>query len=143
MNVRSPVAGVSTSPRAQGSAAVGVLCFLLLAEAAFALVLTVLLSLVAGEQGGGAETSTRFAAGGTFLLAIAAYVAYRGARRRRSWSWTLSAILQLILAVGAGIAMVTAGEEAVTPAYLVAFALAAGTMLLLSTSGVRRALGQG
>jgi len=143
MNVRTPVVSASSAHRAQGSAAVTALCILLLAEAAYALVVTIFLSLVAGEQGTAAETSTRFAAGGTFLFAIAAYVAFRGARRRRSWSWTLSAILQLILAVGAGIAMVTAGEEGATPAYLIAFALAAGTMLLLSTSGVRRALGQG
>ena len=143
MNVRTPAVGTPTSHGAEGSAAVGALCFLLLLEAAFALIVTIVLSLVAGEQGGAAETSTRFAAGGTILLAIAAYVAYRGARRRRSWSWTLSALLQLILAVGAGIAMVTAGEEGATPAYLIAFALAAATMLLLSTSGVRRALGQG
>ncbi|MEP7081762.1 MAG: hypothetical protein ABI841_02170 [Chloroflexota bacterium] len=143
MNARTPVVSAPTTPRAQGSAAIGALCFLLLLEAAFALVVTIGLSLVAGEQGGGAETSTRFAAGGTFLFAIAAYVAYRGARRHRSWAWTLSAILQLILAIGAGIAMVTAGENGVTPAYLIGFALAAATMLLLSTSGVRRALGQG
>ncbi|MGZ8474982.1 MAG: hypothetical protein ACXWWQ_01980 [Candidatus Limnocylindria bacterium] len=142
MTARTPVVRASSGPRAQGSATVGLLCFLLLLEAAFALVMTIFLSLWAGEQGGGAETSTRFAAGGTFIFAIASYVAYRGARRHRSWAWTLSAVLQLVLAIGAGIAMVTAGEDGVTPAYLIAFALAAATMLLLSTSGVRRALGQ-
>ena len=142
MTARTPVVQASSAHRARGSATVGLLCLLLLLEAAFALVVTIFLSLWAGEQGGGAETSTRFAAGGTFIFAIAAYVAYRGARRHRSWSWTLSAVLQLVLAIGAGIAMVTAGEDGVSPAYLVAFALAAATMLLLSTSGVRRALGQ-
>lgn len=143
MNAPTPVASASTHPRVQGSGAVTTLCVLLLAEAAFALVVTIFLSLVAGEQSGGAETSTRFAAGGAILFAIAAYVAFRGAWRRRSWSWTLGAVLQLVLAIAAGIAMVTAGEGAAPVVYLVAFALAAGTMILLSTSAVRRALGQG
>lgn len=143
MTARTPVVRASSSPRAQSSASVGVLCLLLLLEAAFALVVTIFLSLWAGEQGGDAETSTRFAAGGTFLFAIAAYIAYRGVRRHRSWGWTWSAVLQLVLAIGAGLSMVTAGEDGVGPAYLIAFGLAAGTLLLLSTSGVRRALGQG
>jgi hypothetical protein len=142
MNARTPALGDSTSTRAEGAGLVAALCILLLVEAAFALAVTILLSLVAGEQRGGAENSTRFAAGGAFLFAIAAYVAFRGARRRRSWSWTLAAVLQLVLAIAAGIAMVTAGEAGATTAYLVAFALAAGTMVLLSTSAVRRALGQ-
>jgi hypothetical protein len=126
------------------------LCILLLAEAGFALAVTILLSLLAGDQRGtiggeegiAAENATRFAAGGAILFAIAAYVAFRGARRRRSWSWALSALLQLVLAVGAGIAMVAAGASGAIPAYLVAFGLAAVTMILLSTSQVRRALGQ-
>lgn len=143
MNAPTPAVSASTSPRVHGSGAVTALSVLLLAEAAFALAVTIFLSLVAGEQSGGAETSTRFAAGGAFLFAIAAYVAFRGARRRRSWSWTLGAVLQLLLAIAAGIAMVTAGEAGATAAHLVAFALAAGTMVLLSTSAVRRALGQG
>jgi hypothetical protein len=143
MNAPTPVVSASTGTRVQGSGAVTTLCVLLLAEAAFALVVTIFLSLVAGEQSGSAETSTRFAAGGAILFAIAAYVAFRGAWRRRSWSWTLAAVLQLVLAIAAGIAMVTAEEGAAPVVYLIAFALAAGTMTLLSTSAVRRTLGQG
>lgn len=150
MNARTPAVGASTSDRAQGAGLVSALSILLLAEAAFALAVTILLSLVAGERGSvageaaiAAENSTRFAAGGAFLFAIAAYVAFRGARRRRSWSWTLAAVLQLVLAIAAGIAMVAAGEATATAAYLAAFALAAVTMILLSMSPVRRALGQG
>jgi len=150
MNARTPVVSAASSPRARGAGAVTALSILLLAEAAFALAVTILLSVLAGDQRGAiggaegiaAENATRFAAGGAILFAIAAYVAFRGARRRRSWSWTLSAVLQLILAVAAGIAMVAAGASGATAAYLVAFGLAAVTMLLLSTSQVRRALGQ-
>lgn len=150
MNARTPVASAATSPRADGAGAVTALAILLLLQAAFALAVTVFLSLLAGDQRGAiggeagiaAENATRFAAGGAILFAILAYVAFRGARRRRSWSWTLGAVLQLILAVAAGIAMVVAGASGLTAAYLVAFGLAAVTMLLLCTSGVRRALGQ-
>jgi hypothetical protein len=150
MNARTPAASTASTPRVEGAGAVTALCVLLLAEAAFALTVTILLSLLAGEQRGtiggeegiAAENATRFAAGGAILFAIAAYVAFRGARRRRAWSWTLSAVLQLILAVVAGIAMISAGASGAIPAYLIAFALAAVTMLLLSTSQVRRALGQ-
>jgi hypothetical protein len=150
MNARTPVVSAATTPRAQGAGAVTALSILLLAEAAFALAVTILLSLLAGEQRGSiggeegiaAENATRFAAGGAILFAIAAYVAFRGARRRRSWSWTLSAVLQLVLAVAAGIAMVAAGASGATAGYLVAFGLAAVTMILLSTTQVRRALGQ-
>ncbi|MCA1587424.1 MAG: hypothetical protein LC744_01740 [Chloroflexi bacterium] len=150
MNARTPVAHAASSPRAEGAGAVTALCILLLAEAAFALAVTILLSLLAGEQrrtiggdeGIAAENATRFAAGGAILFAIAAYVALRGARRRRSWSWTLSAVLQLVLAVTAGIAMISAGASGAIPGYLIAFGLAAAIMLLLSTSQVRRALGQ-
>ena len=150
MNARTPVAHAASTPRTEGTGAVTALCVLLLAEAAFALTVTILLSLLAGEQRGtiggdegiAAENATRFAAGGAILFAIAAYVAFRGARRRRSWSWTIGAVLQLVLAVAAGIAMFAAGESGATPAYLLAFGLAAVTMLLLSTSQVRRALGQ-
>jgi heme A synthase len=81
----------------------------------------------------------RFAAGFAFVFAIVATFASRGARRRRPGSWTLAAILQLILAVGTGIAILVATWH---PIYLVGFALAAVVMLVLSTASVRRALGQ-
>ncbi|HEX9609282.1 MAG TPA: hypothetical protein VGA26_00710 [Candidatus Limnocylindria bacterium] len=151
MNARTPVVTAASSPRAQGGeGAVTALSILLLLQAVFALAVTIFLSLLAGDQrsaiggeaGIAAENATRFAAGGAILFAILAYVASRGARRRRSWSWTLGAVLQLILAVAAGIAMIVAGASGLTAAYLVAFGLAAVTMLLLSTSAVRQALGQ-
>lgn len=123
---------------------------LLLIEALLALVLAIGLSLVAGgyrtslpgAEALVAEESTRFAAGGAFLFSIAAFVAALGVRGRRAWSWTLGAVLQLVAAIAAAIAMFAAGEHGVTLAYLAAFALAAVTMLALSTSSARRALGQ-
>lgn len=125
----------------------GVLRGLLLGEAALGVAAAVLLSLVAaalrdvigGEAGRGAEESVRFAAGGAILFAIGAAIASRGVRRRRSWAWTLTAILQLVLAIGTGIAVMVATWH---PAYLIGFGLAAVVMLVLSTAGVRRALGQ-
>ena len=137
--------------RAGGRAgALTALWALLLLEAILGVVVAILLSLVAGgyrtalagEAGIAAEESTRFAAGGAFLFAIAAFVAAIGVRRRRAWSWNLGAILQLVLAIAAGIAMFAAGATGVTVAYLVAFGLAAVTMLLLSAPTVRRAVGQ-
>ncbi len=129
---------------------VTVLWILLLAEAALGVFVAIYLSDVAGDYrtalgdaGIGREESTRFAAGGAFLFAIAAFIASNGARRHRAWSWTLAAVLQLVLAIAAGIALFAAGGEGTAAVYLVAFALAAATMVLLSTSSVRRALGQG
>lgn len=130
------------------SRTVTALWVLLLAEAALGLFVAIYLSGVAGDSyrsgtgGLAAEESTRFAAGGAILFAIAAFVAAVGARRRRPWSWTLGAVLQLILAISGGIALFASGAEGASPASLVAFALAAVTMLLLSASQVRRALGQ-
>jgi hypothetical protein len=124
----------------------GVLRFLLLTEAAAGLALAIGLSVLAG--GGDvlgattapeSETSLRFAAGGAFLFAIFAAVASRGVRRRRGWAWTLSAILQVVAAIGTGIAVIAAEWH---PAYLVGFALAAIVMTVLSMAPVRRALGQ-
>lgn len=138
------MASASTTPRVLG---IGLLRALLLGEAALGLVMAIGLSMLAsglnaflgGEAGRAAEQTLRFAAGFTFLFAILAAVASRGARRRKGWSWTLAALLQLILAVGTGIAILTATWH---PAYLLGFALAAVVMLVLSITSVRRALGQ-
>jgi hypothetical protein len=116
-----------------------VLRFLLLIEAAAGVVLAIYLSLVAGDAGAGPETSLRFAAGGAFLFAIFAAVASRGVRRRRGWAWTLSAILQVVLAIGTGVAVMTAAWH---PAYLIGFAAATVLMMVLSVPSVREALGQ-
>ena len=122
---------------------VGVLRALLWAEAIGGLVLAIFLSMAAGtigtRDGVAAEEPLRFAAGGAFLLAILALVASRGARKRRSWSWTLAAILQVIIAVGTGVALLIAEWH---PVYLIGFGLAAVVMVVLSTTSVRRALGQ-
>ena len=118
---------------------VGVLRTLLLAEAAGGLVLTIFLSMAASVASADAEVPLRFAAGGALLLAIFAAIASRGARRRRSWSWTLAAILQVVIAVATGIAVLNVEWH---PAYLVPFAAAVLVMLVLSTASVRRALGQ-
>jgi len=128
-------------------AMVGVLRAILLGEAAGGLVLAIFLSLLAGGQtafvggdsGRAAEETLRFAAGGAFVFAIAAAVASRGARRRRPWAWTLAAILQVIVAVATGAAVMIAEWH---PLFLVGFGLAAIAMLVLSTASVRRALGQ-
>jgi hypothetical protein len=122
---------------------VGVLRALLLAEAASGLVLAIFLSMgasiVGAHAGPDAEVPLRFAAGGALLLGILAAIASRGARRRRSWSWTLAAILQVIIAIATGIAVLTVEWH---PVYLVAFGATVVVMLVLSTSSVRRALGQ-
>jgi hypothetical protein len=128
-------------------AMIGVLRAFLLGEAAAGLVLAIFLSLLAGGQtdfvggasGRAAEETLRFAAGGAFVFAIAAAVASRGARRRRPWAWTLAAILQVIVAVATGAAVMIAEWH---PVFLVGFGLAAVVMLVLSTASVRRALGQ-
>jgi flagellar basal body-associated protein FliL len=122
---------------------IGLLRALLLVEAAAGLALAVFLSLVAdaaaAQSGIADETNLRFAAGGAFLFAPFAAIASRGARRRRGWAWTMAAILQVILAIGTGIAIMVAEWH---PAYLVGFALASAVMLVLSAASVRRALGQ-
>ena len=85
------------------------------------------------------EETLRFAAGGAFLFAIFAAIASRGARRRRGWAWTLAAILQVVLAIGTGVAIMAAEWQNV---FLIGFGAAAIVMLVLSTTSVRRALGQ-
>lgn len=141
----TPVASSSsTGSRVLG---IGLLRAFLLGEAALGLVAAIGLSMLAsgsndslgGEAGRAAEQTLRFAAAFAFLFAIFAAIASRGARRRRGWSWTLAALLQLILAIGTGIAILTATWH---PAYLLGFALAAVLMLILSAPSVRRALGQ-
>ena len=127
--------------------ALGLLRALLLGEAVVGLLLAIVLSMVAsalrdslgGDAGRAAEQTLRFAAGFSFLWGILAAFTARGARKRRGWSWTLAALLQLALAVGTGIAILTATWH---PAYLLGFALAGIVMLVLSASSVRRALGQ-
>lgn len=142
----SPAAPLpSRAPRAP---MIGLLRALLLGEMLGAIVLTILLSMLAaglrdflgGDAGIAAEERVRFAAGGTFVFAILAAFASRGARRRRPWAWTLAAVLQVMLAVGTGAAIFIATW---TPLYLVGFAFAIAVMLVLSTASVRRALGQG
>ena len=140
----APVVGPMPGSRV---AMVGVLRALLLAEAAAGLILAIFLSLLAGGQsdfvggevGRSAEETLRFAAGGAFVVAIAAAAASRGARRRRPWAWTLAAILQVLVAVATGAAVMIAEWH---PLLLVGFGLAAVVMLVLSTASVRRALGQ-
>jgi hypothetical protein len=139
----SPVNSGSAAPEAiEPVPAIGVLRALLLGEAALGLALAVFFSMLAvalRDAFGGNEEPLRFAASGAFIFAIAAAIASRGARRRRGWAWTLAAILQLVLAIGTGIAVMLADWH---PAYFIGFALAAVVMLVLSTSSVRSALGK-
>ena len=126
---------------------IGLLRVLLLSEAALGVAAAVFLSVLAvaqrdflgGESGVTAEQNVRFAAGGAILFAILAAIASRGARRGRRWAWTLSALLQLVLAISTGLAIMLATWH---PAYLIGFAIAALVMIVLSTGSVRRALGQ-
>lgn len=122
---------------------VGVLRALLLTEAAGGLVLSIFLTMAASmigpDQGPDAAVPLQFAAAGAFVLGVFAAIASRGARRRRSWSWTLAAMLQVVIAVATGVTIFNLEWH---PIYLVPFAAAALVMLVLSTSSVRRALGQ-
>ena len=131
-------AAPTATPSSASVPLIGVLRALLLAEAVATLVLAIFLSLLAGADAE-AETSLRFAAGASFLFAIFAAVASRGARRRRAWAWTMAAILQVLLAIGTGVAVMTAEWH---PLYLIGFGLAAVVMVVLSTGPVRSALGQ-
>ena len=147
MNAQTAAAAPQPLATPDSTPMIGVLRALLLGEAALGLAAAVLLSLVAvalrdslgGDVGRSTEESVRFAAGGAFLFAIGAAIASRGARRRRSWGWTLAAVLQLVLAIGTGIAIMVADWH---PAYLIGFGLAAVVMIVLSIDAVRRALGQ-
>jgi hypothetical protein len=116
----------------------GFLRLLLLLEALGLLGVTIVLSMVAGQSGAD-ETTIRFAAAGAFVLAILAASASRGVRRRRGWGWTLAAIIQVLIAVGTGVAILVGEWQ---PALLVGFAAPAFVMLVLSTASVREALGQ-
>lgn len=139
---RRPVATAADVP-APRVPMIGVLRALLLLEAAGGVALAVYLSIVAGDigvrDGTSAEEPLRFAAGGAFVFAILAASASRGARRRRPWGWTLAAILQVIVAVATGAAVMATEFH---PVFLTGFALAALVMMVLSTTSVRRALGQ-
>lgn len=145
--VQPAVAPVPPIASADRVPLVGVLRALLIGEAVLGLGLAIFLSVVAaaladilgGDAGRAAEERLRFAAGGAILFVIAALIASRGARRRRPWAWTLSALLQLVLAIGTGVAIMVAAWH---PVDLVGFGLAAVVMLVLSTASVRRALGQ-
>ena len=136
----APTAGPAPNARVP---MVGVLRALLIAEAIAGLVVAIFLSMGAAQVGAhagpDAEVPLRFAAGGALLLGIFAAIASRGARRRRAWSWTMAAMLQVIIAVAAGIAVLAVEWH---PVYLVAFGATVAVMLVLSTASVRRALGQ-
>jgi hypothetical protein len=121
--------------------ALPILRVLLLLEAAGGLAVTIIVSLAANrlEDAGSDATAIRFAASGAFILAILAAVASRGVRRRRGWGWTLAALLQVLVAIGTGVAILTSDWH---PLLLVGFAAPVLVMLLLSTSAVRRSLGQ-
>lgn len=117
----------------------------LLLEAAAGVALAVILSLVAtgirdlNPDDIGADAGVRFAAAGAVLLAVALAIVARGVRRRRSWSWTAAAMVQVLIAIGTAAAVFIADWH---PAYLVGSGVAAALLVLLSMPDVRRALGQ-
>lgn len=131
-------------PASTGGVLLGALRTLLLLEAATALALTIFLSMLAsGIEGGlgepSAATTIRFAAGGAFIFSILALATARGVRRRRGWAWTLAAVLQVVMAVGTGIAVMSADLH---PLFVIGFVLPVAVMLALSATSTRRALGQ-
>ncbi len=133
-----------TTDTPSSSSSLGVLRGLLLIEAVALLAATIFLSmLAAGVESflgdGSSETSIRFAAGGTIILAILAAFASRGVRRRRGSAWTLAAILQVLIAIGTGVAILVAEWH---PVLAIGFVLPAVVMLVLSSASVREALGQ-
>jgi hypothetical protein len=135
----------TTTARGTNLPMLGILRGLLLLEAVAMLAATIVLSMVASglealSGPGASETTIRFAAGGTIIVAILAAWASRGARRRARWAWTLAAILQVIIAVGTGVAVLVSEWH---PIFIIGFALPILVMLVLSTAVVRRELGQG
>ena len=147
MNVVQPAVVGQPIAAAHPVPLLGALRALLIGEAVLGLALAIFLSMVAaalagilgGDAGQAAEERLRFAAGGAIIVAIAALIASRGARRRRPWSWTVAAFVQVVLAIGTGVAILVAGWH---PVQLVGFGLAIVVMFVLSTAAVRRALGQ-
>jgi hypothetical protein len=133
----------SPAPLSTSVPMIGALRVLLWVEAIGGLLVAIFLSMAAAtlgaREGTSAEEPLRFVAAGAFVLAILALVASRGARKRRPWGWTLAAMLQVIIAVATGIAVLVAEWH---PLYLIGFALAAIVMMVLSTTVVRRTLGQ-
>ena len=125
-----------TSAEPGRSTSVGLLRTLLMGEAVVALVLGIGLSIAASHAEAG-ENGLRFAAGASVIVAIAAAIGSRGARRRRPWAWTLAALLQVVVAMGTGLAVLAADGH---PAVLLGFVLAAAVMLVLTTGPVRRQL---
>ncbi len=134
----------TTDATGTGLPMLGILRGLLLLEAAAMLAVTIYLSMLASGVGSGlgdasAETTIRFAAGGTIVFAILAAFASRGVRRRRGSAWTLAAMLQVVMAVGTGVAILVSEWH---PLFLIGFALPTLVMLVLSSTSVRKALGQ-
>ncbi len=128
-----------------GVRSVEALRWALLLEAAAGVALAVILSLVAtgirnlNPDDIGADAGVRFAAAGAFLLTVALAIVARGVRRRRSWSWTAAAMVQVLVAIGTAAAVLIADWH---PAYLIGLGVAAALLVLLSMPAVRRALGQ-
>ncbi len=106
-------------------------------EALGLLAVTIYLSMIAADSVD--ETAIRFAAGGCIILAILAASASRRVRRRRNSGWTLAAILQVIVAIGTGAAVLVAEWH---PLLTIGFAFPTLIMLVLSTGELRRELGQ-
>lgn len=131
----------SASPTAAAGDAgwLGVLRALLLLETAAGLAGAIGLSILAGNDPAN-EIPLRFAAAASLFFGLFAAIASRGVRRRRGWSWTMGAVLQVLLALGTGIAILVAPWH---PAMLAGFALPVLIMLVLSVGSVRGALGQG
>jgi len=119
-----------------------VLSGLLGAEAILALAAAIALSMAAGaadESGDAAGNPLRFAAGAGVILAFLGYRAARNAWFGRPRAYGQAAILQLALLAGLGLALLVIGWQ---PALVASMALPAGVFVLLTTRGVREALGQ-
>ncbi len=135
------------SPSVARPRGIAVLRAILIGEALAALAATIALSMLAsalanflgGDSGRAAEETVRFTAAIAFIVAIAVAVTARGVRLARSWSWTAAALLQVVIAGATALAAIVVPWH---PVELVGFVLPVAGMLVLSTPGVRRALGQ-
>jgi hypothetical protein len=130
------------SASTQRPLSIQVLTALLGAEAILTLAAGIALSMAAGaadESGDSAADPLRFAAGAGVILAFLGYRAARNTWLGRTRAYGQAAILQLALLAGLGVALLVIGWQ---PALVAAMALPAGVFVLLTTRGVREALGQ-
>lgn len=133
-------ASTASPPVDRSRAGTFLLAALLGLEGGLAFALGVGLSMVAGALDRRTAVGVEFIAAAAVIFAIVSYFAARGSLRRRPWSYTLAAMLQLVMALSLGLAAFANGWQA---PYVGAFGLAGAIMVTLSAQSVRTALDQG